>query len=94
MGGGGKFSAGCFSTGKFSMGKEVSRGEFVRGNYVLGEFARIPRQNSFYVMLSLYRFIFTELKVIDRGKFSPGLNCLENISVGRGILPLKWGQIS
>ena len=34
------------------------------------------------------------LRVIVRGKFSPGLNFLKDISMGRGISPWRWGHIS
>jgi len=34
------------------------------------------------------------LKVIVWGKFSPGLNCPDDISVGSGVFPRRWSQIS
>ena len=45
------------------------------------------------VSLSLFCLNFTRgiVKVIVRGKFSPGLNYLDEISVGREIFPRRWG---
>jgi len=34
------------------------------------------------------------LRVLVRGSFSPGLNCLGEISTDRGIFPWRWSQIS
>ena len=63
-------------------------GELVRGNHTLGEFAGILIPNYFY----MYYFRFSVsilsvewLRVIAWDKSPPGLNCLEDIFVGRGI---------
>ena len=83
MGGEDEFSAGGFChfpwEGSF-------QGVNFSGKFTLGEFAIIPIRNFLYVLLSLYRFNFTrgDVKVIIRGKFSPGLNCPEDISYGEG----------
>ena len=34
------------------------------------------------------------LGAIARGKFSPELDCQEHISMGRGIFPWRWSQVS
>jgi hypothetical protein len=66
------------------------------GKFTLGYFPEF-----LYKILLISCFLFADsilcvemLKVIVRGKFSPGLNCLENISVGRRGFLLSWSQIS
>jgi hypothetical protein len=79
------------------MGRKFSGSELVRENYILGKFARIPKQNSFKMSCFLFSISILRvelLRLIFRGKFSPVLNCLEDISVVRCISPLRWGQIS
>ena len=34
------------------------------------------------------------LRIFVHGKFSPGLNCLKDISVARRIHPWRWGHVS
>ena len=54
----------------------------------MGEFSRIPIQNYFYVSCFLFPISIPRvelLRVIVLGKFSPGLNCIEDISMGRYI---------
>ena len=70
-------------------------GKLSRGNSTPGEYARVPIRN-----LCMYCFLFADsilhvdiLKVVVRGKFPPGLNCTEDISVGRSIFLGKWSQI-
>ena len=90
------FCWGDFALGEFSMDKEFSRG----WNFS-EEIAYWGKCQSLYTkFLYLSCFIFTDsilrmevLRVIVQGKFSPGLNCPEKISVGRGIFPRTWGQI-
>jgi hypothetical protein len=89
LGGGGEFSSGRFSTENVPWGRKFPGSKLVRDNYTLGEFARIPIQNSFYMFCFLFSvsILRTEqLRVIVRGKFSLGLCCLEDISVGRGFV--------
>jgi hypothetical protein len=75
---------GNFPLGGFSVGREVSGGLNFRENFTLGKFTRIPLQNSFCVSFFLFVDSFLHvwmLMVIVRDKFSPGLNCLEDLSV-------------
>ena len=46
---------------------------------------------SFYVLLSLYRLNFTrgDVKANCPDKFSPGLHCPEDISMGRWIFSVE-----
>jgi hypothetical protein len=87
--GGTNFKLGFFPQRNFPLGGKFPGGEIARGNYTLGEFARIPKQNSFYMSCFLFFVSISRvelLRVIVRGKFSPRLNCPENISVERGFL--------
>ena len=66
------------------MRREISKGKLSRRNFTLGGFDEIPIRNSFY----LYYFLFADsilhvemLMVIVWGKFSLGLNCLNDLSV-------------
>ena len=80
-----------FSVKNFLLGgKFQGEGKLSGGNLTLGKFVRIPIRNSF----NLAYFFFAEstlnvkmLRVIVRGKFSPGWNFLEDLSVGRFINP-------
>ena len=59
-------------------------------------FRRNPIRSSFmsYFLLTDSIMRVEMSKVIFRGKFSPGLNCPEDIYVGRGIFPRRWNQTS
>ena len=79
------------------MEREISGGGLFRGNLTLGEFARIPIRNFFICLVFsfTYSILSSEiLRVIFRSKFSPGSNCPEDVSVGRGIFLWRWSQIS
>ena len=93
-GGGGKFSTREFSKKEFSMEGKFPWGKLIRGNYKLGEGPRIPKHFFFMSCFSVSILHVELLRAIARGKFSPVLNCLENISTGRGISLLRLGQIS
>jgi len=85
----GKFSS-FFSWWSFPWSGTFPGGELVRGNYALGDFAIVFIRNSFYISYFLFAASILHmelLRVIVVGKFSPGLNCLEEISVGRVFLP-------
>ena len=91
-GGGGEFSAGVFPW-VIPWGGKFSGSELVRENYKLRKFARILTQNYFYMPCFLFSvsILCAEwLRVIVRGKFSLGLNCLEDISMARGFLRRGW----
>ena len=78
-----------FLLGVFPWGGKFPGSELVRGNYRLQEFARIHIQYSVYISSFLFSvsILRTEwLRVIVRGKFSPGLGRLEEISIVRGFL--------
>jgi len=78
-----------FSSGDFSMGRQFYRGKLIRGKCALGECVRIAKQNPFYMSCFLFSVSILRMelrKVNVLHKFSPGLNCLEDISVGRGFL--------
>ena len=78
------FFAGDFSMREFSVGSEL-----LRGNYILRGFARILIKIFFCISCFLFSVTILHaewLKIIVRGKFSPGLNCLEDISKVKGFL--------
>jgi hypothetical protein len=73
--------------GNFLLGGKFLDSELFGGNFTLEKFSRFPTQNSFYLSYFLFANSISHvetLRVIVRGKFSPGLNCLEGLSVGRG----------
>lgn len=54
------------------------------GNFTLMKFARSPIQNCFYLIYFLFVLLTFMLQGIVRGKFSPGWNCLEFLSIEGG----------
>jgi hypothetical protein len=105
VGGGEEFSAGReFPPENFPQGGKFPGGELVRWNYTLGEFARIPILFIILFFQILLRILFIclafsfsvsilrveLLRVIVWCKFSPRLNYLDDISMGRGISPWRW----
>ena len=82
----GKFSAGGILHGdNFPWVGNFPGCEFYRGNFTLGELPEFlyetDLKSCFHFADSILRVEI--LRVIVRGKFSPGLNCLENKYVGR-----------
>ena len=82
------FLVGIFAWGNCPSGGKFLGSELVRGNYAQRKFAIILIQNSFCVLLSLFRLNFTRgvFKSTVRGKFSSEFNCLEDISMVRRFL--------
>ena len=92
-----KFLQGGFYTGRIFHREESFQGVNFSGEIL--QCVNLPKylyEISLFVLLSLYQFNFTrgDVKGNCPGKFSPGLNCQENSSVGRGIFPWRWSQIS
>ena len=73
-----------FLMGDFPHGRKFPRGELFRGSFTLEDFARVPIRNSFYLSYILFAKSILHLEmlmIIVRNKFSPGLNCLKDLSV-------------
>jgi len=82
--GGDEFSDGGFSTGRTFLGEgSFQEVEFFSGDFTLWEFTRIPiKILLMFCFLSADSVLRVEmLRAIAQGKFSPGLNCLEGMSV-------------
>ena len=79
------FSGGIFHGKIFQRGGKIAGSVYFRENITLGKFTGIPIRNSSYAMLSLFRlnFMLGDFKGIAQRKFSPGLNCPEDISIAR-----------
>ena len=79
-----------FFHGEIFRGEEnFKRVELVRGYLILEEFARILIQKSSYISCFLFSVSILRvelLRIIVWGKFSPGLNCLEDVSAETGFL--------
>ena len=80
------------------MGREFSRDEIFRGDSTLEDFARILIRNYFYVPCFLFvdSILRVEmLRVSVLCKFSPGLNCPEDISAeGWIFVELDFQELS
>ena len=89
MGVGTNFLLEIFPRANFLWGGMFPGSELFRGTYTQREFDRILIQNYFYMSCFLFSVSILRakwLRVIVWGKFSPGLNFLEDISMERGFL--------
>ena len=69
----------------FPWGRKFLEDGLSRGYFTLGEFARIPARNSFHSSNFLFAksILHVEmLRGIIQGKFPPGWNCQEDLSLG------------
>ena len=65
--------------------REIFRRRSFQGKFSVEEYAKIPKQSCFYVLLSVSILRAEMLRVIVWGEFQLKLNCLEDNFAWRGI---------